>query len=50
MHMNTKLEIFFFILTSLILLIFVIWGIRTEKRLKRFFAGKKAKDWKKILC
>jgi len=45
--MNTKLEIAFFILSAFIALFFilgVIWAIITEKRLKRFFLGKKAKD------
>ncbi|MFA6523924.1 MAG: DUF4446 family protein [Candidatus Paceibacterota bacterium] len=42
--MNTKLEIAFFILYGITILIGVIWVIKTEKRLKRFFIGKKAKD------
>lgn len=42
--MNIKLEIIFFILIGVIILINAIWIIRTEKRLKKFFAGKKAKD------
>ncbi|MFA6353467.1 MAG: DUF4446 family protein [Candidatus Paceibacterota bacterium] len=45
--MNTKLEIAFFILSAFIALFFIlgiIWAIITEKRLKRFFLGKKAKD------
>ncbi|MFA6177604.1 MAG: DUF4446 family protein [Candidatus Paceibacterota bacterium] len=42
--MNTKLQIVFFIFTGLILLLGAIWIIITEKRLKRFFLGKKAKD------
>ena len=42
--MNTKLQIAFFILTGIIVLIEVIWIAKTEKRLKRFFIGKKAKD------
>jgi hypothetical protein len=45
--MNTKLEIIFFILTGVTIfsiLIGVIWVVITEKRLKRFFLGKKAKD------
>ncbi len=45
--MNTKLE-GIFILTFFILTIVVaiggIWAFLTEKRLKRFFVGKKAKD------
>ena len=42
--MNTKLESLFFVLLGVIALIEIIWTIRTEKRLKRFFLGKKAKD------
>jgi hypothetical protein len=45
--MNTKLEIIFFVLTGIaifFILLGAIWIIITEKRLKRFFLGKKAKD------
>ncbi|MCM2339250.1 MAG: DUF4446 family protein [Burkholderiales bacterium] len=42
--MNTKLEAVFFIVFLITILIGAIWIIRTEKRLKRFFAGKKGKD------
>jgi hypothetical protein len=45
--MNIKLQIAFFILSgiSIILLIWgIVWAVTTEKRLKRFFLGKKAKD------
>ncbi|OGI82214.1 hypothetical protein A3I95_00550 [Candidatus Nomurabacteria bacterium RIFCSPLOWO2_02_FULL_44_12] len=42
--MDTKLQIAFFILVGIIILIGVIWAITTEGRLKRFFLGKKAKD------
>ncbi|MFZ2205285.1 MAG: DUF4446 family protein [Minisyncoccia bacterium] len=42
--MNIKLEIAFFILTGISVIVGVIWVIKTEKRLKRFFVGKKAKD------
>ena len=45
--MNTKLQIFFFILTlvsSFFVVLGAIWIAITEKRLKRFFLGKKAKD------
>jgi len=42
--MNTKLEIAFFVLVGIILLIGAIWAIVTEKRLKRFFLGKKAQN------
>ena len=42
--MNTKLEIAFFIFTGIAIILGTIWVIATEKRLKRFFLGKKAKD------
>lgn len=42
--MNAKLELSFFILTAVLILIGLIWAFTTEKRLKRFFLGKKAKD------
>lgn len=42
--MNTKLEIIFFVLTAVAILVGVIWVVKTEGRLKRFFLGKKAKD------
>ncbi len=42
--MNTKLQIVFFIFIGIIILLGIVWVIITEKRLKRFFLGKKAKD------
>jgi hypothetical protein len=42
--MNTKLDIAFFILIGIVIVIGAIWATVTEKRLKRFFLGKKAKD------
>ena len=42
--MNTKLEIAFFVLIGLFISISAIWMFKTEKRLKKFFIGKKAKD------
>ncbi|MFA5841064.1 MAG: DUF4446 family protein [Candidatus Paceibacterota bacterium] len=45
--MNTKLEITFFVLSGIAILgtlFCTIWIIVTEKRLKKFFLGKKAKD------
>lgn len=42
--MNTKLEIGVLILLGLLVLIQLIWLFMTEKRLKRFFLGKKGKD------
>ena len=42
--MNIKLEIIFLIFIGMIVLISVVWAIRTEKRLKRFFSGKKGRD------
>ncbi len=51
--MNTKLEIAFFILSAFIAFFFIlgiIWVIVTEKRLKRFFLGKKAKDLEETIA
>ncbi len=42
--MNTKLEIAFFVLLGVISLVEIVWIIVTEKRLKRFFLGKKANN------
>ena len=42
--MNTKLYIAFFVLTAIAIFVVVIWIYITEKRLKRFFIGKKAKN------
>ena len=42
--MDTKLQIAFFILIFIILLINTFWILKTEKRLKRFFLGKKARN------
>jgi hypothetical protein len=42
--MNTKLQIALFAFIGFFILIDAFWIISTEKRLKRFFLGKKAKD------
>jgi hypothetical protein len=46
--MNIKLDniffLAFFVLTGIAILLGAVWVISTEKRLKRFFLGKKAKD------
>ncbi len=42
--MNIKFEVIFFIFTGIAIILGVVWVITTEKRLKRFFLGKKAKD------
>ena len=42
--MNAKFEIAFFIFIGIAVIFGVFWVIVTEKRLKRFFLGKKAKD------
>lgn len=42
--MNIKLEIGFLIFIGVFLLINSVWIITTEKRLKRFFLGKKAEN------
>ena len=48
--MNTKLEIAFFVVTGIAILLGAIWVIKTEKRLKRFFLGKKAKDLEETIA
>jgi hypothetical protein len=42
--MNAKLELAFFVLFGIATLVGAVWVFTTEKRLKRFFVGKKAKD------
>ena len=42
--MNIKLEIAFFVFFGIVSLLGAIWMFVTERRLKRFFLGKKAKD------
>jgi hypothetical protein len=42
--MNTKLQIAFFVLAGISIMVGAFWAIITERRLKRFFLGKKAKD------
>ncbi len=42
--MNTKLEITFFVFILVLVLLHTLWIMNTEKRLKRFFIGKKGKD------
>ncbi|MBP9748183.1 MAG: DUF4446 family protein [Candidatus Pacebacteria bacterium] len=42
--MNARLELTFFILTGVLMLFGLVWSFTTEKRLKRFFLGKKGKD------
>ena len=46
--MNIKLDnifsLAFFVLIGIAILIGIVWAVITEKRLKRFFLGKKAKD------
>ena len=42
--MNIKLEIIFFVIAGVAIVFSLFWIFVTEKRLKRFFAGKEAKD------
>ena len=42
--MNIKLQILFFVLVGIAITIGAVWVVITEKRLRRFFLGKKAKD------
>ncbi len=46
--MNTKLDdvflLAFFVFTGIAIVVGIVWVVVTEKRLKRFFLGKKGKD------
>jgi len=42
--MNIKLQIAFFVLTGISILIGIFWIVKIEKRLKKFFLGKKAQN------
>jgi hypothetical protein len=42
--MNIKLQIAFFVFAGIAILVELFWIVKTEKRLKKFFLGKKAKD------
>ncbi len=42
--MDTKLQFFLFVFFVAAFLIGLLWSLRTEHRLRKFFAGKKAKD------
>ncbi len=42
--MSTQLQIIFFVLAGMAIFLGIVWVVITEKRLKRFFLGKKAKD------
>ena len=42
--MDIKLQVVFFVFIGIAILVGAIWVAVTEKRLKRFFLGKKAKD------
>jgi hypothetical protein len=44
LKLENILVLIFFILFALSALFGLIWAFSTEKRLKRFFVGKKAKD------
>jgi uncharacterized protein YlxW (UPF0749 family) len=51
--MNTKFQIIFFISTGIaffLALLGAVWIFITEKRLKRFFLGKKAKDLEETIA
>lgn len=48
--MNIKLEIAFFVCLGIFVLIDVFWIFSTEKRLKRFFLGKKANDLEETIA
>ena len=48
--MDIKLEVAFFILAAVLFGILGVWGLATEKRLKKFFMGKKAKDLEETIA
>ncbi len=48
--MNAKLELAFFVCLGVIALVGIIWSTNTEKRLKRFFLGKKANNLEETLA
>lgn len=47
--MNSKLEIIFFVLAGLVLVASIMWMSRTEQRLRKVFAGKKAKNLEDVI-
>ncbi len=51
--MNIKLDdifvLIFFVIVGIAIIFFIFWIVTTEKRLKRFFLGKKAKDLEETL-
>ena len=47
--MNTRLQLVFFVLIGLVILVDAFWIMKTEKRLKRFFMGKKGKDLEDLM-
>jgi len=42
--MNIKLQIAFFVFIGIAILLGIFWIVKTEKRLKKFFLGKKANN------
>lgn len=42
--MSATLELVFYIVVAVLILIIIFWIFRTEQRLKKFFLGKKGKD------
>ncbi len=48
--MNPKLEMAFFVLGLIAVIVGGTWSIITEKRLKKFFSGKKAKDLEDVIA
>jgi biopolymer transport protein ExbB/TolQ len=47
--MNIKLEMYLIVLSLIVLAIVLFWLVRTEKRLKKFFLGKKASNLENII-
>ena len=48
--MNIKLEVAFFVLSGIAILAGILWVVKTEKRLSKFFLGKKAKDLEETIA
>jgi hypothetical protein len=42
--MTAKIEIIFLIVSGIAILVGIVWIVKTEKRLNKFFMGKKASD------
>ena len=48
--MTTKIEIIYMAISALIIVVGLVWIVKTEKRLSKFFLGKKAKDLEETIA